>query len=109
MEPVSVYVTAPDEETARKLARLAIERRLAACATMLPAQSIYTWEGRLQEAREVVLFLKTRRSLVPDLTRALEEEHPYEVPCIVALPIVGGAQAYLDWVEAETAPAHRPA
>lgn len=102
MELVSVYVTAPDEETARRLARLAVERRLAACANILPAQSVYAWQGAIQEEREVVMFLKTRRALVPELTRALAEAHPYEAPCIVALPLVGGAQPYLDWVAAET-------
>lgn len=102
MELASVYVTCPDRDTARRLARLAVERRLAACGNLLPVESVYRWQGAIHEEPEVALLLKTRQERVEALTRALREAHPYEEPCIVAWPIVGGSAGYLAWVEAET-------
>jgi periplasmic divalent cation tolerance protein len=104
MDLVSVYVTCPDEATARRLARQAVETRLAACANVFPIASVYRWEGALQEEPEVAMLLKTRRDRVEALTAALREAHPAEVPCIVAFPLVGGHAPYLAWVAAESAP-----
>ncbi|HEX2022721.1 MAG TPA: divalent-cation tolerance protein CutA [Candidatus Thermoplasmatota archaeon] len=99
---VSVYVACPDRETARRIARALVERKLAACANLLPIESVYRWEGRVEESAEVAMFLKTRRARVPEVVRAVEELHPYEVPCVVAFDLVGGAARYLAWVDAET-------
>lgn len=102
----SVYVTCPDDETARRIARALLDRRLVACANLLPVASLYHWEGRIEEAREVAMFLKTRRALVPDVVAAVKSLHPYEVPCAVGFELGEGAPEYYAWVEAETA---RPA
>lgn len=102
MDLVSVYVTAPDAQTAKRLARELIEQRLVACANLWPISSVYRWEGAIQEDAEVAMLLKTRAALVPDLERALRASHPYQVPCIVAWPIVGGSPSYLSWVAEET-------
>jgi periplasmic divalent cation tolerance protein len=99
----SVYVTCPDRETARALARELLERRLVACANLVPIESMYHWEGRIEEAGEVAMFLKTRRERVPDVVRAVEALHPYEVPCVVAFELGEGSPAYFRWVEDETA------
>ena len=99
---VSVYVTAPDAEVARRIARHVVQERLAACANMMPIHSIYRWEGAVQEEPEVALFLKTRRALVPALEQAVRTLHPAQVPCIVAFDLVGGHAPYLAWVDAET-------
>lgn len=98
----SVYVTAPDEPTAERIARALLERRLVACANLLPTRSLYRWEGRIEEAREVAMFLKTKRSLVPDVVKAVEELHPYEVPCAVGFELGEGSAGYYGWVDAET-------
>jgi len=100
-----VYVTAPSLAEAEKLARLAVEGRLAACANILPAmRSLYWWRGKLEGADEAVLLLKTTEALVPALTKALTEAHSHDCPCVVALPIASGNPDFLRWIEAETAP-----
>lgn len=100
-----VYVTAPSLAEAESLARLAVEGRLAACANILPGmRSLYWWQGKLEQADEVVLILKTTEALVPALTSALTEAHSYDCPCVVALPITAGNPDFLRWIEAETAP-----
>jgi periplasmic divalent cation tolerance protein len=98
-----VYVTAPSLAEAESLARLAVTRRLAACANILPGmRSLYWWRGKLEQADEVVLLLKTTEVLAGELTRVLAEAHSYDCPCVVVLPIEGGHRDFLDWIVAET-------
>lgn len=104
-----VYVTAPDGETAAALAKSMVEQRLAACANILGSiTSVYWWDGKVNTEGEVGLMLKTRQSLVPELTAALRQAHPYECPCVVALPVTGGNPDFLAWIAAETKPASTP-
>ena len=99
-----VYVTAPSLAEAESLARLAVERRLAACANILPAmRSLYWWQGVLEQADEVVLLLKTTEAQAGELTRTIAEAHSYDCPCVVVLPIEGGHPAFLQWLADETA------
>lgn len=111
MKHAFVYVTAPDRTVAARLARHAVDTRLAACANLVPRiESVYRWKGRVETATESALILKTRMALVPRLIAAIRKIHPYECPCIVTLPIAGGDPDFLRWIEAETAPATpRPA
>lgn len=102
MSHASVYVTCPDEETARRIARSLLERRLVACANLLPIQSLYRWEGAIQEEREVAMFLKTRREKVDEVVKAVAEIHPSKVPCAVAFELGAGHPAYYAWVDEET-------
>ena len=98
-----IYVTAPSHDEALRLARVAVEERLAACANVLgPITSVYWWEGKVNQDGEVALLLKTRAALVEALTARLRELHPYECPCVVALAIDGGNPAFLSWIAAET-------
>lgn len=98
-----VYVTAPSLAEAESLARLAVEGRLAACANILPGmRSLYWWRGKLEQADEVVLLLKTSQALVPALVDTLTQAHSYDCPCVVALPITAGNPAFLRWIEDET-------
>jgi periplasmic divalent cation tolerance protein len=100
---VVVLSTAPDEETAGTIARTLVEERLAACVSQVPAmRSVYHWQGKVVEAVEVFLLIKTHSRLAPDLTRRLGELHPYEVPEILVLPVAAGSRAYLEWIMAET-------
>ena len=99
-----VLITAPDLETARKLAKALVTSKVAACVNISPGLvSIYTWEDELHEDQEVLLLVKTRKELIePRLIPLVTELHPYELPEIIALPIQGGSQAYLEWICDET-------
>jgi periplasmic divalent cation tolerance protein len=98
-----VFTNLPDSESARSIARALIDVRLAACVNILPAmQSIYRWQGAVEEVSEVAVVIKTTEDLYPQLEEALAKLHPYDIPEILALPIVAGLPAYLDWIESET-------
>lgn len=103
-EPVVVlYVTAPELTVARRVADALIEARLAACANILPGvTSLYRWNGAIQHDTEVVLICKTVRSLVSEAEALVRSLHPYECPCVVAVPVVDGSAKFLDWVNDET-------
>lgn len=97
------YVTAPDPGTAGAIARAAVEEGLAACANFWPGMvSVYRWEGKIEEAQETVLILKTRAALLPALAARVAELHSYAVPCVVGLPVSGGHGPYLDWLRTES-------
>jgi len=101
----SVYVTTPNKQVALDIGRSVVEARLAACANVIDGMtSIYRWEGRLNEDSEAVLILKTHEDRVSALIDAIKTAHPYDCPCIVALPIVDGYPDYLQWLRAETTP-----
>jgi periplasmic divalent cation tolerance protein len=98
-----VMVTAPDQETGRALARAATEARLAACGNVIPGlTSVFRWEGRVEEAAEVLIMFKTTASSVPALMERVVELHPYDVPEFLALPVSAGHPPYLEWVGNET-------
>jgi periplasmic divalent cation tolerance protein len=98
-----VYVTCPDATTAQTIGRAMVAARLAACANILgPIQSIYHWEGAVQEGAEVLLLIKTREELFESLRQRIISLHPYQVPCIVAWPITMGHPAFLQWIHTET-------
>ncbi|RBA24830.1 divalent-cation tolerance protein CutA [Herminiimonas fonticola] len=98
-----VLTNAPNEEAAEQLGRLIVERRLAACVNILPAmRSIYRWEGQLEEANEVAMQIKTTAAHYTELEAVIKAAHPYAVPEIIAIPIVDGLPAYLDWITQET-------
>ncbi len=99
-----ILCNVPDTACAQHIARSLVERRLAACVNICaPCQSVYRWQGQLEEASEIPLLIKTQSARYAELERALRELHPYEVPEIIALPIAAGLPAYLDWVAQETA------
>ncbi len=101
-DKIVVLSTCPSAEEAEKIARTLVEKRLAACVNVVPgARSFYRWKGALEEAGEWLLLIKSRRELFPRLLAELESLHSYEVPEAVALPIVDGSPAYLNWLEAE--------
>ena len=106
MDCVQVVTTTETREDADRLARSAVEHRLAACAQVAgPITSWYWWEEAVQTAAEWQCVLKTTAARFPDLRAHLEREHPYETPEIVATPIVDGSAAYLEWIARETASA----
>ena len=98
-----VLVTAPDAGQAEKLSGELVKRRLAGCVTRIPgAASEYWWEGKVEKAEEVLLIIKTRTNLIPDVVQCVKENHSHSVPEAIAFPIVEGNKAYLDWLGANT-------
>ena len=98
-----VLATAPDMDLARRLAKAALEAKLAACANIVPAvESHYWWKGKLESSDEVLLIFKTRQQLLPKLERAVLEIHPYDTPEFVALPLTTGSRKYLAWLTDNT-------
>ncbi len=110
IHPTIAWVTAPDLRTARRLARLALEQRLVACAQLRTGvESHYWWQGRIEKCREVLLTFKTTRHKLGALEKLVLEEHPYDTPQFVTVQLTSGSARYLDWIAAETAgPAPRP-
>jgi periplasmic divalent cation tolerance protein len=103
MSALIVITNAPDRDVALKIARVLIERRLAACVNILAeCTSVYRWQGKLETATEVPLLIKTRAAIYDDVEAAIKSVHPYELPEIVAVPIEVGLPGYLEWINAET-------
>ena len=101
-----ILTNLPDEASAQTLASRLVEARLAACVNILaPCRSVYRWQGALEDAKEVPLLIKTTAARYPALEAAIRASHPYELPEIIAVPIVRGLPDYLSWVAAETLPA----
>ena len=97
-----VLVTAPDIDTARRIASAILTERLAACANLVPGiESHYWWEGKLESSGEVLMVLKTTRDALESLERCVLAGHPYQVPEFVVLPITNGSSTYLDWLRTE--------
>ncbi len=102
-ECCEVVITAADAEWLAGFTRSLVEDRLAACGHLLtPIRSVYRWDGAVQDEAEARVALHTRRGLVPHIVARTEDEHPYDVPCVLALPVVDGNPGYLRWVLAET-------
>ncbi len=103
MTPLLVITNLPDAASARTLAGVLVGMRLAACVSILaPCRSVYRWEGRIEDAEEVPLLIKTTAVRYAALEAAIRERHPYELPEIVAVPLTHGLPEYLGWVATET-------
>lgn len=100
---ILVLCSCPDEAVAERIARTLVEERLAACVNRISAlRSTYRWQGRVEDEPEVLLLVKTSGSRYEALEQRIAALHPYEVPEIIALPIVAGSKAYLDWLAHST-------
>ena len=105
METVLAYITTKDKEQARNIGRALVTKRLAACVNILDAmESLYWWEGKIDESREAVLIAKTDRALVDKLTAVVKSLHSYDCPCVLVLPVQGGSEPYLAWLKASLYP-----
>jgi periplasmic divalent cation tolerance protein len=101
---VVVLVTCPSKKVGEKLAHALVQERLAACVNIFPGlTSFFHWEGKICRDAEALLVIKTRRTRLPALTRRVKALHPYSVPEVIALPLVGGSTSYLSWVRDSTA------
>jgi len=102
-DAIIVLTTVASEEEAVRLVRTLLERRLVACGTLLPgARSMYRWQGKVADEREVVVMLKTRSARLESLQNAFGDLHPYKVPELLALPVSAGLEKYLEWINTET-------
>ena len=100
-----VFATVGSREEAERIAAAVVEERLAACCNLVPGVcSVYRWKGAVHRDDETLMILKTRRSLFESLRARIKSLHSYEVPEIIALPLIAGHADYLNWVEQETAP-----
>lgn len=94
-----ILTTCPDTRSARRVARALVEERLAACVNIVPiAQSIYRWRGKIESARERLLVIKSERRAYRAIERRVRALHPYELPEIIAVPVVAGHRRYLAWI-----------
>jgi periplasmic divalent cation tolerance protein len=94
-----VLVTTKDVSEAEKIARGILDRKAAACCNIVKdVRSLYWWQGKIEDSPEVILVIKTRRDMFPEIVRTVKSLHSYSVPEIVMLPIVEGSEDYLKWV-----------
>lgn len=104
-ENVVVFITTGTGEEARKVGQALIEQRAAACVNIVSnITSIFRWQEVLQTDQEHLLIVKTRASKVKEIVRLVKEVHSYEVPEVIALPVIGGNQEYLEWISEEVKP-----
>ena len=100
-DKIVVLTTCAAEADAERLARALVEGRLAACVNVVPGvRSFYRWKGEVDSGVEFLLIVKTSRDLFPALRAEMEKLHPYELPELLALPVVAGAENYLSWFQA---------
>ncbi len=103
MTQTLIYITTQTEDEAREIGRKLVETRLAACANVLPGMtSLYWWEGKVEEAAETVLILKTQEKLVNEVVEQVKSLHSYTCPCIISLNITNGNEEFLNWIIKET-------
>ena len=102
-DEVIVLITASSKEEAVTIGRALVDEHLGACVNIIPEVfSLFFWEGKTQDARETLLIVKSRLSLMDKIIARVKSLHSYSVPEVIALPIIAGSQEYLDWVEAST-------
>ena len=101
-EQLVVLMTAGSQEEAEEIANTLVKEMLAACVNVLPGvTSVYRWEGKVQRDQEWLLIAKTTRQVLDDLVQRVQALHSYDLPEVVAIPVVGGNQAYLRWIDGE--------
>lgn len=105
MDVLFVYITIGSRDEALSLGRTLVEEGLAACANVLGAiTSVYRWQGKVEEADEAALIVKTTEACYAALAARVLALHPYDLPCLAKLPVAGGHAPYLDWIRAESRP-----
>ncbi len=105
MSLATLYMTAPTRDDCLKIGRALLEKRLVACVNVFDGvQSLYWWQGKIEESSEAVLIAKTQMRLVNACVEAVKPLHPYEVPCITGIPVLKANPDYIRWVITETEP-----
>lgn len=102
---VAVYTAFESLSQAKTLARHLLDQKLIACANLIPnVHSIYPWEGKIEEAEEIILWCKTQDFLIEKIQSVIQESHPYDLPAFAVYPIHSGSEPYLKWISDETQP-----
>jgi len=97
---IVLFITTDSAEEARQISQVLLEQKKAACVNIISGvNSLFRWEGKVDSARENLLVVKTKSSLLTEVINLVKKAHSYDVPEIIALPIVGGNKDYLDWIE----------
>lgn len=100
---IITYMTAPNLRVAQKIAKALVSEHLVACANLIPnVKSVYRWKGKAELNKEVILITKSTTRLKNSIVKKVRQLHPYECPCIVHLPLVGGNKGFLEWISDET-------
>jgi len=100
MEYIVVFITASNSEEGKRIAKTLVEEKLVACVNILAqTESIFHWKGKVWDAKEVLLIAKTKKQNFAKLNQRVLEMHSYEVPEIIALPIIAGSEEYIDWID----------
>jgi len=103
LNEIVVFITAPEEDEAERIAHALVEERLAGCVNIVKnIRSIYSWEGKIEDEGEVLMVVKTQEGLFDRLSKKVKELHSYTVPEIIALPIAHGSEEYLKWLKEVT-------
>lgn len=109
METFLVYMTMKDRQEAERIATVLVETRLVACVNILGGcESLFWWNGAVQQESEVVMVAKTTRACLEGCVEQVKKLHSYDVPCVVAMPLAGGNPEFLSWIQTVTAPAATP-
>ena len=96
---ILILNTCPDKETATRVANTLVSKRLAACVNILPGlTSVYHWKGQIETGEEYLLFIKSTRAAFNELQSIICEIHPYELPEVIAVPLIAGLESYLSWI-----------
>lgn len=97
-----VYITTSGMEESEKIANVLVEEKLAGCTNIIPSiKSIYLWKGEIESDFESIIIVKTKVSNVENIIKRVKEIHSYDIPCILAIPIIEGSKDYLEWLECE--------
>ena len=91
--------TCPNKDTAKSIAKLLVENRLAACVQMFPIESVYVWQDKICDESEIMLLIKSKAEMFGRISALITKYHTYEVPQIIQIPITGGLPEYLKWIE----------
>jgi len=103
MEFIVIYCTVPNKKEGKEIAKKLVERKLVACVNIIDnVESVFSWDGEMSEAKEAMMIIKTKKELFERIQFIIQEMHSYNVPEIIALPIVLAEDTYLKWVEHET-------
>ena len=103
MDIIVIYCTVPDKKTAEKIAQVLVKEKLAACVSIVDkVQSFFSWDGNLCNEKELLLMIKTKRANYDKIRFIIEEQHPYNVPEVIALPVVNCSEEYMRWLVHET-------
>jgi periplasmic divalent cation tolerance protein len=96
---IVIFITSGSEEEAKRLGRVLVEEKLAACVNIIPGvESLYWWKGKIESSKEWMLVVKTQGKMVNRVVKRVKEIHSYEIPEVIALPIVEGNRDYLQWI-----------